>query len=60
MKISCANVVGGWVTIMYAADGKEYTFGPVYNKISDLWDWQRKNLYDVVDGYKLVEVAKCV
>jgi hypothetical protein len=60
MKISCANVVGGWVTIMIPTDGKEYTFGPVYNKISDLWDWQRKNLYDVVDGYKLVEVAKCV
>ena len=36
MKISCANVVGGWITVMYPADGGEYTFGPVYNMTSDL------------------------
>ena len=39
---------------MYPADGGEYTFGPVYNKISDLWDWQRRNLFNVVEGYRMI------
>ena len=56
MKISCASVIGGWVTVMYPADGGEYTFGPVYNKISDLWDWQRRNLFNVVEGYRMIAV----
>ena len=39
---------------MIPTDGVEYTFGPVYNKISDLWDWQRRNLFDAVEGYRMI------
>jgi hypothetical protein len=38
-------------------DKAAYPFGPVFNKVTDLWDWQRANLFDVVDGYKLMKVA---
>ncbi len=39
---------------MIPTDGGEYTFGPVYNKISDLCDWQRRNLFDAVEGYRMI------
>jgi hypothetical protein len=48
MKITCKNVIGGWQT---SVDATGFLFGPVFNKITDLWSWQRTNLY----GYKLVE-----
>jgi hypothetical protein len=53
MKITCANVPGGWQTLVTTNDSKEWPFGPVMNRITDLWDWQRKNLYNYVDGYTL-------
>jgi hypothetical protein len=53
MKITCANVPGGWQTLVTTNDGQEWPFGPAMNRIADLWDWQRKNLYDYVDGYTL-------
>jgi hypothetical protein len=28
--------------------------GPVCNRCTDTWDWQRANLFDVVDEYVLV------
>ena len=57
MKISCVNVPGGWQTVVYTADGGEYLFGPVYNRVTDLWTWQRSNLFNVVDGYVMREAA---
>jgi len=42
MKITCKSVMGGWQTCV-ANTG--YLFGPVFNKITDLWAWQRVNLY---------------
>lgn len=57
MEISCANVPGGWQTVVYTADGNKYPLGPVYNKVTDLWAWQRANLFDVVKGYKLMKEA---
>ena len=57
MKISCVNVPGGWQTVVYTADDNEYPFGPVYNSITDLWSWQRANLFDVVEGYVMREAA---
>ena len=57
MEISCANVPGGWQTIVYTADGGKYPFGPVYNRVNDLWDWQRSNLFNAVDGYVMREAA---
>jgi len=57
MEISCANVPGGWQTVVYTADGEKYPFGPVYNRVTDLWDWQRSNLFNAVDGYVMREAA---
>ena len=42
MKITCKNVAGGWQTCI---ENSGYLFGPVFNKITDLWAWQRTNLY---------------
>lgn len=42
MKIVCKNVAGGWQSCVEISG---YCFGPVYNKITDLWMWQRTNLY---------------
>ncbi len=42
MKIICKNVPGGWQS---AVEISGYQFGPVFNKITDLWAWQRTNLY---------------
>lgn len=39
---NCQSVLGGWQTFS-VANGK--LFGPVFNKITDLWDWQAKNVY---------------
>ena len=35
----CLSVLGGWQTM---DNGK--LIGPVFNKISDLWQWQNENL----------------
>jgi hypothetical protein len=40
-KYSCKSVLGGWQTI---ENSSEKLFGPIFNKINDLWDWQLKNL----------------
>jgi hypothetical protein len=42
MKLSCKSVAGGWQTCV---DKTEYCFGPVFNDIKDLWQWQRINLF---------------
>ena len=57
MKITCISVPGGWQTLVYTTDGGEFPFGPVYNRVNDLWDWQRANLYNVATGYKLMEAV---
>ena len=57
MEISCISVPGGWQTIVYTADGGEYPFGPVFNKVTDLWGWQRANLFNAVQGYRLMKEA---
>jgi hypothetical protein len=46
MKYACWSVVGGWVTASVDAEGDPVEFiGPVFNSITDLWKWQRANLY---------------
>ena len=57
MEISCLSVPGGWQTVVYPADGGKYPFGPVFNKVTDLWDWQRANLFNVAEGYRLMKEA---
>ena len=39
---NCQSVVGGWQTVVV---GTEELIGPVFNRINDLWQWQRENLY---------------
>lgn len=42
MELTCANVPGGWQTEIKATG---YRFGPVFNRINDLWAWQRENVF---------------
>ena len=42
MKLICKNVPGGWQT---AVEATGYLFGPTFNRIQDLWQWQRDNIY---------------
>ena len=42
MKIVCKSVPGGWQSCVEVTG---YLFGPTFNKLSDLWTWQRTNLY---------------
>ncbi len=46
VNIQCKSVVGGWQTMVVETG---YLFGPVYNSITDLWNWQRVNLYKSKD-----------
>ncbi len=39
---SCLSVVGGWQT-QVRATGE--LIGPVFRRVSELWMWQRANLY---------------
>ena len=36
---NCVSVAGGW----RSADASGEQFGPTFNQIADLWDWQRAN-----------------
>jgi len=36
---NCVSVAGGW----RSADAAGDQFGPTFNAIADLWDWQRAN-----------------
>jgi hypothetical protein len=48
MKITCQSVVGGWQTFDSAFN---CLIGPVFNKTTDLWEWQKANLEDEGDLY---------
>ena len=54
MKVTTNSVLGGWQTALIFADGTESLVGPVCNKCSDTWEWQRANLFDLVSEYVLV------
>jgi hypothetical protein len=56
MKVSTMGVLGGWQTELQFADGSTALVGPVCNRCSDVWDWQRENLFNVVDECKLAAV----
>jgi len=40
--IVCLSVVSGWQS---AFKDTEITFGPSFQNIQDLWNWQAKNIY---------------
>jgi hypothetical protein len=42
-NICCISVISGWQS---AVEGQNvhYGFGPVFNNITDLWNWQKENL----------------
>ena len=42
VELGCLSVVGGWQTCVL---GTDITFGPVFNRVNDLWAWQRVNLF---------------
>lgn len=44
-SIICVSVCGGWQS---GFSQTEITFGPIFNKVQDLWNWQRANLYQKV------------
>ena len=56
MKVSTMGVLGGWQTLMEFADGSEALVGPVFCDCNSVWNWQRENLFDVVDQYALIAV----
>ena len=49
MKVSCVSVAGGWQSY---DENQSLFFGPVFNRVNDLWEWQKENL---VDGKKVVK-----
>ena len=42
--VCCVSVLGGWQSAFKDTD---ITFGPVFNKCSDLWQWQADNIYSL-------------
>ena len=50
--ITCQSVVGGWQTFSALYD---MLIGPVFNKTTDLWDWQKENLQNDSDLQDEVE-----
>lgn len=49
MNVSCASVVGGWQSF---DEDSGLLFGPAFNRVNDLWAWQKENL---VGGQKVVK-----
>ena len=44
INIQCKSVAGGWQTCVAET---EFLFGPVFNRIQDLWNWQSVNLFSL-------------
>ena len=44
LELRCLSVPGGWQTYIQHT---EVTFGPVFNKITDLWAWQKTHIYSL-------------
>lgn len=43
IDFACKSVLGGWQTIVRIGE-YEALIGPVFNKSTDLWAWQKDNL----------------
>lgn len=43
-KFISKSVIGGWQTALVYGEQVEIAFGPVFNRATDLWKWQGKNL----------------
>jgi hypothetical protein len=54
MKVTTMGVLGGWQTELQFSDGSFALVGPVCNRVTDTWDWQRANLFNAVNEYVLV------
>lgn len=46
-EFRCLSVLGGWVTVLIdSVSGQELEqIGPVFRSVTELWTWQRDNLY---------------
>jgi hypothetical protein len=42
IELNCVSVARGWQT---AIKDTEVLFGPVFNNITDLWMWQKNNIF---------------
>lgn len=42
IEVRAKSVVGGWQSCF---EKTGYLFGPTFNKITDLWAWQRINIF---------------
>lgn len=51
VTISCQSVIGGWRTFVERSGQEPIYIGPVYNKLTELWSWQRKNYDRLVLGF---------
>lgn len=51
VTISCQSVPGGWQTLIERSGADRLYIGPVYNKLTELWVWQRKNYNRLVLGF---------
>jgi hypothetical protein len=40
----CISVINGWQTAFKDENGATWAFGPAFNKVNDLWAWQKNNL----------------
>lgn len=43
VRFICTSVVGGWQTALVYGD-VEVAFGPVFDDVTRLWNWQGVNL----------------
>lgn len=43
VKFICVSVLGGWQSAV-SVNNENTPFGPIFNKMTDLWAWQRENL----------------
>lgn len=55
MELMSVSVVGGWQT---GVKGTGVTFGPVYNSITDLWRWQRDNIFTPLRGGQSSQLSR--
>jgi hypothetical protein len=49
LELECRSVLGGWQTYIC---GTEVALGPVFNKSTDLWAWQQKNIFNALQEQK--------
>jgi hypothetical protein len=47
LELVCKNVLGGWQSFI---KGTNVAVGPVFRDTVSLWNWQRDNVYNNMNG----------